>query len=566
MDTPTLWFAGPWEVHTVDQTRLPFAEVTLPLLDAGACHAAIVQMQVRGAPLIGVVGAFGMAFAMRDDASDEALEAAIARFVGARPTAVNLRWAVDRVAGAIRALSPSARAEAAWAEAVRIAEEDVEANQRIGEHGAALLEPLIATLDGARPLRILTHCNAGRLATVAHGTALAPVYELHRRGVPLHIWVDETRPRNQGAALTAWELAQAGIPHTVIADNAGGLLMQRGEVDAVLVGCDRVAANGDVANKVGTYLKALAAHVHGIPFYVLGPRSTLDATTPDGASIVIEERDGREVTHAVGRRADGTIDEVQLVPDGSNVANPGFDITPARYVTALVTEQGVRALDPEYALRVAIVDGARSLHPLALSAGTSGNLSHRWTRDGVPGMLITPSAVPYEQMTSEMVVWMPLDESSVVQGRPSSEWRMHRDIYVARPEIEAVVHAHPPHATALAVLPEIQRDGIPAFHYMVAVAGGDDIQCAPYATFGTQALSDHAVTALADRRACLLANHGILALGGDVAEALALAVEVETLAQMYAQARGLGTPVILGADEMRRMQAKFADYQRGRLR
>ncbi|MGA1309041.1 MAG: S-methyl-5-thioribose-1-phosphate isomerase [Gemmatimonadaceae bacterium] len=565
MESPTLWIAGPWEVHTIDQTRLPFAEVTLPLLDAGACHAAIVQMQVRGAPLIGAVGAFGTAFAVRDDASDEALEAAIARLVGARPTAVNLRWAVERVAGAVRAVGPAERVDVAWGEAVRIAEEDVTANRKIGEHGAALLEPLIATLDGARPLRILTHCNAGRLATVAHGTALAPVYELHRRGVPLHIWVDETRPRNQGAALTAWELAQVGIPHTVIADNAGGLLMQRGEVDAVLVGCDRVAANGDVANKVGTYLKALAAHDHGIPFYVLGPRSTLDATTPDGASIVIEERDGREVTHAVGRRADGMIDEVQLVPDGSTVANPGFDITPARYVTALVTEQGVHALDPEYAIRVAIVDGARRLRPLALSAGTSGNLSHRWTRDGVPGMLITPSAVPYEQMTPEMVVWMPLDESSVVQGRPSSEWRMHRDIYMARPEIKAVVHAHPPHATALAVLPEIQRDGIPAFHYMVAVAGGDDIRCAPYATFGTQALSDHAVTALADRRACLLANHGILALGGDVAEALALAVEVETLAQMYAQARVLGTPVILGADEMRRMQAKFADYQRGRL-
>jgi len=565
MESPTLWIAGPWEVHTIDQTRLPFAEVTLALRDAATCHAAIVGMQVRGAPLIGAVGAFGLAFAVRDEAVDDALGQAVDWLVAARPTAVNLRWAVERVAGAIRALSPSARAEAAWAEAVRIAEEDAAANKRIGEHGAALLEPLIARRQGTRPLQLLTHCNAGRLATVAHGTALAPVYELHRRGVPLHVWVDETRPRNQGAALTAWELAQAGIPHTVIADNAGGLLMQRGAVDAVLVGCDRVAANGDVANKIGTYLKALAAHDHGIPFYVLGPRSSIDPHTPDGASIVIEERDGREVTHAVGRRADGLIDEVQLVPDGAAVANPGFDITPARYVTALVTEQGVRALDPEDAIRVAIVDGARRLRPLALSVGTSGNLSHRWTRDGVPGMLITPSAVPYEQMTPEMVVWMPLDESRVVQGRPSSEWRMHRDILVARPEVSAVVHAHPPHATALAVLPEIQRDGIPAFHYMIAVAGGDDIRCAPYATFGTQALSDHAVTALQDRRACLLANHGILALGGDVNEALALAVEVETLAQMYAQARTLGTPVILGADEMARMQGKFADYQRGRV-
>ena len=565
MDTRTLWIAGPWEVHTVDQTRLPFAEVTLALREAGACHAAIVQMQVRGAPLIGAVGAFGMAFAMRVDASHEALEAAVARFVGARPTAVNLRWAVERVAGAIRALSPSARAEAAWGEAVRIAEEDAAANKTIGEHGAALLEPLIATLAGTRPLRILTHCNAGRLATVAHGTALAPIYELHRRGVAVEVWVDETRPRNQGAALTAWELAQAGIPHTVIADNAGGLLMQRGEVDAVLVGCDRVAANGDVANKVGTYLKALAAHAHGIPFYVLGPRSTLDAMTPDGASIQIEERDGREVSHAVGRGADGSISEVQLVPDGARVANPGFDITPARYVTRLVTEQGVHVFDPERAIRVAIVDGARQLRPLALTTGTSGNLSQRWTRDGIAGMLITPSAVPYEAMTPEMIVWVPLEGTDGVQGRPSSEWRMHRDVYLARPEIEAVVHAHPPHATAIAVLPEIQRDGIPAFHYMVAVAGGDDIRCAPYATFGTQALSDHAVAALADRRACLLANHGILALGGDVAEALALAVEIETLAQMYAQARVLGVPVVLDAEEMARVRERFVDYKRGRL-
>jgi len=565
MDTPTLWIAGPWEVHTVDQTRLPFAEVTLALKEAGACHAAIVQMQVRGAPLIGAVGAFGLAFAMRDDASDDGLEGAVARFVGARPTAVNLRWAVERVAGAIRALSPSSRAEAAWGEAVRIAEEDAAANKQIGEHGAALLEPLIAKLDGARPLRILTHCNAGRLATVAHGTALAPIYELHRRGVAVEVWVDETRPRNQGAALTAWELAQAGIPHTVIADNAGGLLMQRGEVDAVLVGCDRVAANGDVANKVGTYLKALAAQAHGIPFYVLGPRSSLDATTPDGASITIEERDGREVSHAVGRGEDGAMREVQLVPDDARVANPGFDITPAHYVTRLVTEQGVHVFDPERAIRVAIVDGARQLRPLALTTGTSGNLSQRWARDGVVGMLITPSAVPYEAMTPEMVVWVPLEGSDGVQGRPSSEWRMHRDIYVARPEIEAVVHAHPPHATALAVLPEIQREGIPAFHYMVAVAGGDDIRCAPYATFGTQALSDHAVAALADRRACLLANHGILALGGDVAEALALAVEVETLAQMYAQARLLGAPVVLDAEEMARVHERFVDYKRGRL-
>jgi eIF-2B alpha/beta/delta-like uncharacterized protein len=448
---------------------------------------------------------------------------------------------------------------------VRIAEEDAAANRKIGEHGAALLEPLIARLGGTRPLQLLTHCNAGRLATVAHGTALAPVYELHRRGIPIHVWVDETRPRNQGAALTAWELAQAGVPHTVIADNAGGLLMQRGEVDAVLVGCDRVAANGDVANKIGTYLKALAAHDNGIPFYVLGPQSSIDRQTPDGASIEIEERDGREVSHAIGRLADGVISEVQLVPDGARVANPGFDITPARYVTRLVTEQGVLTLDPEYAIRVAIVEGARRLRPLALSAGTSGNLSHRWTRDGIAGMLITPSAVPYEQMTPEMVVWMPLEGSEGVVGRPSSEWRMHRDILAARPEVDAVVHAHPPHATALAVLPEVQREGIPAFHYMIAVAGGDDIRCAPYATFGTQALSDHAVTALQDRHACLLANHGILALGGNVNEALALAVEVETLAQMYAQARALGAPVILGEDEMTRMRERFEDYRRGRL-
>jgi methylthioribose-1-phosphate isomerase len=254
---------------------------------------------------------------------------------------VNLAWAVDRALAHLLAQPRSARADAAWAFAARLADEDAEANAAIGRHGVPLLRAL-AERKGGAPVNLLTHCNAGWLATVDWGTALAPIYLAHREGIAVHVWVDETRPRNQGASLTALELREEGVPHTVIADNAGGHLMQRGQVDAVIVGCDRVTARGDVANKIGTYLKALAAHDNGVPFYVAMPTSTLDATLDDGlAEIPIEQRHGREVTHAVGRTPQGETVEVQLVPDGTRAANPAFDVTPARLVSAIVTERGV---------------------------------------------------------------------------------------------------------------------------------------------------------------------------------------------------------------------------------
>jgi methylthioribose-1-phosphate isomerase len=329
---------------TLDQTRLPFEEVWIELADEAGCAHAIRTMQVRGAPLIGAVGAYGLALAVKADPSDAALAAACARLEATRPTAVNLRWALERVAARVRAVAPAAgaeRAALAWREAGAICDEDVAANRAIGEHAIGLLAPQIARAQAEhRPLRLLTHCNAGAIATVAWGTALAPMFLLHARGQPLQVWVDETRPRNQGASLTAWELNRAGIAHTLVADNAGGLLMMRGQVDAVIVGCDRVAANGDVANKVGTYLKALAAQAHGVPFLVACPVSTLDPRIVDGASIPIEDRDAREVTHLRGRAADGRLLEVQIAPDGTPAANPAFDVTPAALVTALVTERG----------------------------------------------------------------------------------------------------------------------------------------------------------------------------------------------------------------------------------
>ena len=337
-------------LFTVDQTRLPFEQVRIELRDAADCARSITTMQVRGAPLIGAVAGFGLALALREDAHDEALRAALERLAATRPTAVNLRWALERVHAAVAALPAEQRAAEAWREAVAIADEDVAINHAIGEHGAALLRDVARRradagrpVEPGAPLQVLTHCNAGRLATVAHGTALAPVYALAAEGVPLHVWVDETRPRNQGASLTAWELAEAGVPCTVIADNAGGQLMREGRVDAVIVGCDRVAANGDVANKVGTYLKALAARDAGVPFWVACPTPTIDASIADGAAIPIECRDPREVTHITGRAADGTNHEVRLVPDGVTALNPAFDVTPARLVDALITEHGVRA-------------------------------------------------------------------------------------------------------------------------------------------------------------------------------------------------------------------------------
>ena len=333
----TIWLDEDQRLYTWDQTRLPFESVRIELAGAEDCARAIATMQVRGAPLIGAVGAYGLAFALRQDATDAGLDAARDALLATRPTAVNLRWALDRVAEAVRDTPEPARAARAWREAAAICDEDVACNRAIGEHAAALLAQL---RRGERPLQLLTHCNAGRIATVDHGTALAAVYALADAGVPVHVWVDETRPRNQGAGLTAWELRERSIPHTVIVDNAGGLLMQRGLVDAVIVGCDRVAANGDVANKVGTYLKALAARDTGLPFFVACPVSTVDPLCASGEAITIEQRSPREVTHVSGRAASGAIVEVQLTPDDSPALNPAFDVTPARLVTALITERG----------------------------------------------------------------------------------------------------------------------------------------------------------------------------------------------------------------------------------
>jgi len=335
-------------VRTIDQSRLPFERVELVLRDDADCARAIATMQVRGAPLIGAVAGFGLALALRRASDDAALDEAVERLAATRPTAVNLRWALERVRGRVRALPAPRRAAAAWAEAVAIADEDVGINRAIGAHGASLLREVAGRRAAAgrpvgtgAPLQVLTHCNAGRLAAVAHGTALAPVYALHAAGVPLHVWVDETRPRNQGASLTAWELADAGIACTVIADNAGGQLMREGRVDAALVGCDRVARNGDVANKIGTYLKALAARDAGVPFWVACPTPTIDPRAARGEAIPIEARDARELTHVSGLADDGRVREVRVVPEGVPGFNPAFDVTPARLVDALVTEHGV---------------------------------------------------------------------------------------------------------------------------------------------------------------------------------------------------------------------------------
>jgi len=351
----TLWIDDQGLPATWDQTLLPFEQRVIVLADDAACARAIASMQVRGAPLIGAVGAWGLALALRACADDATLAGAFARLAATRPTAVNLRWALERVRDAVRSLPPAARADAARREAIALCDEDAACNAAIGRHGATLLAPLARP---GRALQLLTHCNAGRLATLDHGTALAPMYALHEAGVPLHVWVDETRPRNQGASLTAWELGERGVPHTVIADNAGGQLMREGRVDAVIVGCDRVAMNGDVANKIGTYLKALAARDNRVPFFVACPVSTIDPRAPDGDAIPIEARDPVEVATIRGRASDGRIVDVRLLPEGSPAFNPAFDVTPARLVDALVTEHGRCAAQPQALARLLARAGA----------------------------------------------------------------------------------------------------------------------------------------------------------------------------------------------------------------
>ncbi len=329
---------GQRSIEVIDQTRLPHA---LQWARIGALHEAahaIRVMQVRGAPLIGATAAYGLAIALARDASDAGLEEAIALLGATRPTAVNLHWALNRMSRLLAPLPPARRVDAAWAEASAIAEEDAARNAAIGRHGLTLLRQSKPRHDGA--LHVMTHCNAGWLATVDHGTALSPLYAAHDAGLAAHVWVSETRPRNQGL-LTAWELARHGVPHTLIADNAAGILLRAGRIDAVIVGADRIAANGDVANKVGTYLKALAAADNSIPFYVAAPSSTLDFACPDGDAIPIEERDGDELREVQGLTPGGEPSALRQLPSGEAVANPAFDVTPARLVTALITERGV---------------------------------------------------------------------------------------------------------------------------------------------------------------------------------------------------------------------------------
>ena len=344
-NTRSIWLeADGWSVGVIDQSQLPhrFATIRLTTLDDAA--RAIATMQVRGAPLIGATAAYGVCLALRADASDEALERAVAKLMATRPTAINLKWALDEMVGAVRNRPRDDRLAAAYRRAAEICDQDVAINQAIGGHGARLIAAIAAKKTSAQPVQVLTHCNAGWLATVDFGTALAPIYVAHDQGVPLHVWVDETRPRNQGAALTAWELGQHGVPHTVIPDNTGGHLMQHGMVDMVIVGTDRVTADGDVCNKIGTYLKALAAKDNGVPFYVGLPSPTIDFSVSDGlAEIPIEQRSADEVATVTGRTIDGRVETVRIVPEGSAVANYGFDVTPARLVTGLVTERGVIA-------------------------------------------------------------------------------------------------------------------------------------------------------------------------------------------------------------------------------
>jgi len=354
----TIWeLPGKSGVEVIDQTKLPHRFETVRLTSMDAAARAIRDMTVRGAPLIGATAAYGLALALREDASDEALDRAHDTLMETRPTAVNLRWALKRIRDAVRNRARADRAAAAWAEAAAIAEEDVETCRRIGMHGLTLLREAAARKSAhgdAGPLNVLTHCNAGWLACVDWGTALAPIYMAHDAGVPLHVWVDETRPRNQGASLTAYELGAHGVPHAIVVDNAGGHLMQVGKVDLCIVGTDRVTANGDVANKIGTYLKALAAHDNKVPFYVALPSSTIDWTMAKGADIPIEHRAESEITQMTGRLPDGQVATVDIAAPGSPAVNPGFDVTPARLVTGFITEAGVCAANEA---------GLRSLFP-----------------------------------------------------------------------------------------------------------------------------------------------------------------------------------------------------------
>jgi methylthioribose-1-phosphate isomerase len=355
----TIWVRPDgWSVEIIDQTQLPHKLVTMPLTSCTQAAHAIKSMQVRGAPLIGATAAYGVCLAMREDASDSALARTIAFLAEQRPTAVNLRWALEEMRKSLAPLPAERRVVAAYKRAAELCDEDVETCRMIGEHGLEIIRVIASRKKPGEAVNILTHCNAGWIACVDWGTATAPIYQAHDAGIKVHVWVDETRPRNQGASLTAFELGAHGVPHTIIVDNAGGHYMQAGRVDLCIVGTDRVTARGDVANKIGTYLKALAAQDNKVPFYVALPHTTIDWTLDDGFKIPIEERSADEVLKMPGRLPDGSVVTVEIAAPGSPAANPGFDITPARLVTGFITERGVapasavglRKLYPEHAV------------------------------------------------------------------------------------------------------------------------------------------------------------------------------------------------------------------------
>ena len=339
----SIWLAADGVgVEIIDQTQLPFRFVVVRLETLEEAMAAISRMLVRGAPLIGATAAYGICLGLRHSTTSQALLNMAERLVACRPTAINLRWAVERMLRLLLPLPEEQRLIEAYREAGQICEEDVAANEAIGRHGATLIAAIREKKSSGEPVNILTHCNAGWLATVDWGTALAPVYTAVADGIPVHVWVDETRPRNQGASLTAWELVAAGVPHHLIVDNAGGHLMQHGQVDLCIVGTDRTTASGDVCNKIGTYLKALAAHDNGVPFYVALPGSTVDWTVSDGvAEIPIEERGEEEVLQVQGQDDAGVVHTVSIAPLATPAVNPAFDVTPARLVTGLITERGI---------------------------------------------------------------------------------------------------------------------------------------------------------------------------------------------------------------------------------
>jgi methylthioribose-1-phosphate isomerase len=351
----TIWVEPDgWSVGIIDQTKLPHELRFVALRTLEDAARAILTMQVRGAPLIGVTAAYGVCLAVREDASDAGLDAAIAHLARQRPTAVNLRWALEEMRATLRNVPHERRAATAYRRAAEMADADVATNRAIGTHGAKLIEAIARARKPGGRVNILTHCNAGWLACVDIGTATAPIYAAHDAGIALHVWVDETRPRNQGASLTAFELGGHGVPHTIVVDNAGGHLMQQGLVDMVIVGADRVTSNGDAANKIGTYLKALAAKDNGVPFYVAFPHSTIDWTMAEGRDIPIEERAAAEVLKMTGRTPEGQVVEVEIAAPGSPARNDAFDVTPGRLITGLITERGVCAASRE---------GLRGLYP-----------------------------------------------------------------------------------------------------------------------------------------------------------------------------------------------------------